>query len=83
MEKYVNKEEEMLVKYLQDVNKNNCIIKIAIANKRDYVTPEDIEQALLVADANTVMRDALSLLGDDTGYGVEDRKLFAQLAAQA
>jgi hypothetical protein len=75
-------EEKRLIKHLQKANKNNCIIKIAVAAKRDYVTPEDIEEALKIADPNTVMRDALALLGDNTGYGVEDRRLFAQLAAQ-
>lgn len=41
-----------------------------------------IDEALKTTDINTLMRDALELLGDNTGYGVEDRRLFAQLAAQ-
>jgi len=70
-------------KHLQEAHKDNSLVKIAIANGRDYVTPEDIDEVLKTTDVNTMRKDALELLGDNTGYGIEDKRLFAQLAAQA
>lgn len=75
--------EQDFIKSLQEDHKDNSIIKIAVANGRDYATPEDIDIALETTDPDTLRRDALELLGDNTGYGVEDKKLFAQLATQA
>ncbi len=74
-------EEKALLKHLRNLHKDNSIIKEAVKSKRDYVTPEDIEPAAKTVDAATLHLHALQLLGDNTGYGIEDRRLFAQLAA--
>lgn len=74
----MRKIEEDLIKHLQEENKDNCIIKFAVADGRDYVTPEDVHAAKVAGiDRNIIYRDALECLADGTGYGVEDNKTFA------
>lgn len=74
---FTEEEEEKILKRVQQENKDNCIIKFAIENNRDYVTPEDIKDAFEINDVNTVRKDALKILGNTTGFGVEDSSLFA------
>ncbi len=75
-------EERKLVAFLQDQHKDNCIIQIAVKFKRDYVVPEDIDKVPTTIDIATFRLHALQLLGNNTGYGVEDATLFAQVAAE-
>ena len=47
---------------------------------RDYITPEDIADALKVSPVDTVRLDVLAVLGGTTGFGAEDRGLCAYVA---
>lgn len=58
----------------------NCIINLAKANKRDYITPGDVEDALRWFDVNQVRLDVLEVLGKHSGYGAEDVGLCAFVA---
>lgn len=59
----------------------NHITKIAKARGRDYITPEDIAEALNAdVDPNIVRLDVLEVLGRQTNFGVEDRSLCAFIA---
>lgn len=55
----------------------NCIIEIAKKNKRNYITPEDVIDALKDNDTTKVRYDLLEVLGKQTGFGVEDYGLCA------
>lgn len=50
----------------------NCLTKIADANNRDYITPEDVTDALGDNNADDVRRDLLQIIGKQLPYGVED-----------
>jgi hypothetical protein len=58
----------------------NCVITIAKANDRVYITPEDITEAFKSNDETTVRLDVLEVLGDISGFGAEDRSLCAYVA---
>jgi predicted ATP-dependent protease len=60
----------------------NSIIEIAQKNKRDYITPEDVSEALKLSrfSSNKVRLEVLEVLGEITGFGVEDPGLCAFVA---
>jgi hypothetical protein len=77
----MDKVEKQLIESLQEQSKNNSIIKFAVADNRDYVTPEDVTAAIEAGiDINLIRKDALECLAGYSGYGVEDKKLFAYVA---
>lgn len=60
--------------------RGNCIIKMAREAKRDYITPEDVSNALRYYDKDLVCLDLLEVSGGQTGFGVEDYRLCAFIA---
>lgn len=60
----------------------NCLTKIATEKGRDYTTPEDVTEAFQTYPEDQVRLDALEILGNGGGVGVEDANLFAFVAWQ-
>jgi len=60
----------------------NSIIEIAKKHGRNYITPEDISEALKLSrlSADKVRIEVLEILGKQTEYGVEDSSLCAFVA---
>jgi hypothetical protein len=58
----------------------NCIIKIASKAGRNYITPEDINEARQTNDRITVCLDVLEVFGKRTTFGWEDFSLCAFVA---
>jgi hypothetical protein len=59
----------------------NCIIKIAKTHRTDnYITPEDVTEALKMFPVSRVRRDLLEILGKIAKYGAEDSGLCAFIA---
>lgn len=78
---YANKEEKALVEKLQkETLAHNLIAQMAHKNKRDYITPEDIGEALKTIPKDKVRLDVLEVLGNCSGFGAEDSKLCAWVA---
>jgi hypothetical protein len=59
----------------------NSLAAIAVRERRNYITPEDVSELL---DGPTlpvkVMRDLLEIIGKRTDFGVEDAGLCAFIA---
>lgn len=59
----------------------NILIDLAQKADRDYITPEDVRQALIQGTDPTVVRlDVLEVLGKSTSFGWEDYSLCAHIA---
>jgi|GEM_PF-3533657 len=62
----------------------NCVTNIAAKKNRDYITPEDVSEALKEFDVDRVRLDVLEVLGQHSGFGTEeiceDRGLCAFVA---
>ena len=62
-------------------NKVNSVTVIAASKSRDYITPEDVSQALrMETNTDKVRRDVLEVLGKQTTFGAEDAGLCAFIA---
>lgn len=59
----------------------NTVIEIAKKHRRNYITPEDVTEALEsdVSDSK-IQRDVLEVLGNTAGFGAEDSSLCAFIA---
>lgn len=62
------------------MSEQNCITEIARRDGRDYVTPEDVGEALKTDSVEIVRRDVLQVLGKQAGFGAEDASLCAFIA---
>lgn len=58
----------------------NCVIEIARTAGRNYITPEDVTDALMSNNPETVRLAVLEILGKQTDFGVEDCSLCAFIA---
>lgn len=59
----------------------NTLAAIAAENGRNYITPEDVAEAINRATPiDRVRLDLLEILGKQTNYGVEDHSLCAFVA---
>jgi hypothetical protein len=58
----------------------NTVTAIAAKQGRDYITPEDVSDALQDHALDQVRLDALEVLGKQTEFGAEDRSLCAFVA---
>jgi predicted ATP-dependent protease len=60
----------------------NSIIEIAKKDGRDYVTPEDVSEALKQSrfSSQRVRLEILEILAKQTDYGAEDSSLCAFIA---
>ena len=60
----------------------NIVTKIANDDGRDYITPEDVQQAMNDHrnDPHSVRIDVLEVIGKQTTYGIEDPGLCAFVA---
>lgn len=56
------------------------VTRIAKRNGRDYITPEDVSDALKKIPKERVRLDVLAILGKQTGFGAEDSGLCAFVA---
>lgn len=65
---------------LRNSRPDNAVTALTRAAGRDYITPEDVGDALRTAPADTVRSAVLEVLGKQTGYGVEDPSLCAFIA---
>lgn len=73
--------EDKLVKQMQaKTAKHNILAQMAMAAKRNYITPEDIEEALETHPEDKIRLDALEIMADNAGFGCEDRGLCAWVA---
>ena len=62
------------------VREPNVLTRIAEAERREYITPEDVSQALEHYSAERVRLDLLEVLGKQTPFGAEDSGLCAFVA---
>lgn len=62
--------------------KNNCLVQIAIKNKRDYITPEDVTAAFddYLFLEEKVRLDLLEILSGE--FNCEDPRLCAFVATE-
>ncbi|MCC7514215.1 MAG: hypothetical protein IT212_05960 [Bacteroidia bacterium] len=79
--------KEMERKLIAEIQKrivaHNCVAQIAKNKyKRNYITPEDIGEALKTNNATKVRLDVLEIMADNAGFGTEDRGLCAFVAFQ-
>lgn len=58
----------------------NTVTAIAQSKGRNYITPEDVNDALQDSPADTVRLDVLAVLGKQTKFGAEDYGLCAFIA---
>lgn len=58
----------------------NLFRTVAAQKKRDYITPEDVGEALKRYPLNRVRRDLLAVIGRQVELGLEDCVLCAFLA---
>jgi hypothetical protein len=59
----------------------NSVIEIAKKHQRNYITPEDVTEALGSENPDSkVQRDVLEVLGNITKFGAEDYSLCAFVA---
>ena len=57
------------------------VIIIAMSEGRDYITPEDVSEALVKYPVDVVRKDVLAVLGKAApGFGAEDSSLCAFVA---
>jgi len=73
-------ETDLLATVQKRTLKHNCIAAIAHANKRDYITPEDIRAAFKTHSLAKVRKDTLEILGEHAGFGAEDAGCCAHTA---
>jgi len=58
----------------------NCVTTIAEKYKRDYITPEDVSEALTQYPVMDVRLDVLEVLAQQANFGAEDSSLCAFIA---
>ena len=60
----------------------NSVIEVAKKHGRNYITPEDVSEALKLSRfaSNRVRSEVLEVLAEQTDYGVEDSNLCAFIA---
>ncbi len=60
----------------------NSVIGIAKKHQRNYITPEDVSEALKLSRfaSNRVRLEVLEVLAKQTDYGAEDSSLCAFIA---
>lgn len=58
----------------------NLFRLVAAKKKRDYITPEDVGEALQRYPLNRVRRDLLAVIGKQVDLGLEDCGLCAFIA---
>ena len=56
------------------------VTRIAKNQGRDYITPEDVSEALKKIPRERVRLDVLAILGKQAGFGAEDPSLCAFVA---
>jgi hypothetical protein len=79
----MNEMEKELITKLQAVTlEHNDVAKLAKEDGRDYITPGDVSNALIIhkIPEDKVRLDVLEVLGNYSGFGVEDYKLTAWIA---
>lgn len=78
----MDKAEKKLIDQLQkETLKHNHVAHIAKKKyKRNYITPEDITEALETVSEEMVRLNVLEVLGECSGFGAEDGKLCAWVA---
>lgn len=70
--------KDWLEKLKEKTLEHNELAKIANSDGRDYVTPEDVEEAFKYFPIDKVRLDALEILGGGgTGFGYEAGDLIA------
>jgi len=76
-----NDYDKFLMELQDKTVKNNTIAKIAKENNRDYITPEDVQEAInRGGDLTKIRLDVLEVMADNAGFGCEDRGLIAFVA---
>jgi len=58
----------------------NAFVLIAKKKQRDYITPEDVSDALRYGHVDCVREDLLEVIGEQVGLGVEAVDLCAYIA---
>jgi len=78
----MDKAEKKLIDQLQkETLKHNHVAFIAKKKyKRNYITPEDITEALETVSEDMVRLNVLEVLGNTSGFGAEDSGLCAFVA---
>ncbi len=61
----------------------NVLIELANQDDRDYITPEDVGDALKENKVEKVMVDLLEIIAGQVGKGCEDTSLCAFVAWKA
>lgn len=56
------------------------VTRIAKKDRRDYITPEDVNDALKTTHKDRVRLDVLAVLGKQASFGAEDSGLCAFVA---
>lgn len=74
------REQRLLEKLQKETSEHNDVVKIAVADGRTYITPEDVAEAFKTIPEAKVRLDVLEVLGNCSGFGVEDDDLTAFVA---
>lgn len=78
-----NSIQDKLIAELQEKTwQVNSLARLARKDGRDYVTPEDVTEALKTYPKDKVRLDILQILAGGSGYGAEDETLCAFVAFQ-
>jgi hypothetical protein len=77
----------LVVKKISRGEVMNCLVEMAKAKGRSYITPEDVgdalEKCVTPNDTDIVRLDLLEVLGNQTGFSAEDYGLCAFIAWKA
>jgi hypothetical protein len=68
--------------WICNIKTMNCLLEIASADGRDYVTPEDVSKAMANKFTAEVQQALLEILGHRAGCGCEDISLCAFVASE-
>lgn len=75
-------EEDLIAKLMKETLEHNVVAQLAHKDGRDYITPEDIGEAMKTHPEDKVRLDTLEIMADNAGFGLEDRGLCAFVAFQ-
>lgn len=59
---------------------SNVVVELAKTRGRDYITPEDVSDAIRAGNVPEVRRDVLEVIAKCAGAGAEDASLCAYIA---
>lgn len=77
MREFITKSESSWMEHQSDKNR---VTEVALEDGRDYITHEDVSEAIKRSDEYTVRMNVLEVIGKQTTFGAEDAGLCAFIA---